>query len=138
MSITTRKPVPRSTFLLLLKDRYSITLLCENCKTNKFEQIHHIDGNPNNNDPSNLMLLCHMCHGKEHGPKNFIIKDTGPSRFSIILHSSEIEFKRLLGYNNMLVANGRRKLRLLEKYPLSLIVTSRILGPTNFQYFQVS
>ena len=34
--------------------------------------------------------------------------------FSITLHSSEIEFKRLLGYNNMLVANGGRKLKVVR------------------------
>ena len=54
---TTRKAVPRSTFLQILKERFSILILCENCKTRNFEIIHHIDGNPNNNNPSNLLLL---------------------------------------------------------------------------------
>lgn len=28
--------------------------------------IHHKDGNPKNNDPGNLVLLCRDCHAKIH------------------------------------------------------------------------
>lgn len=28
--------------------------------------VHHIDKNPNNNDPENLQLMCRSCHAKEH------------------------------------------------------------------------
>ena len=28
--------------------------------------IHHIDGNPHNNDVDNLLLLCKECHGERH------------------------------------------------------------------------
>ncbi|MGA7897829.1 MAG: HNH endonuclease [Nitrososphaeraceae archaeon] len=73
--LTTRKAVPRSTFLQILKERFSILILCENCKTRNFEIIHHIDGNPNNNNPSNLLLLCAACHGKEHSDYSIVYKD---------------------------------------------------------------
>ena len=43
-----------------------IKSLCENCGTNKDLQIHHIDKNRNNNQLSNLVLLCRSCHSKEH------------------------------------------------------------------------
>lgn len=35
---------------------------CEKCGTNKRLQIDHIDGNTSNNNPENLMTLCHPCH----------------------------------------------------------------------------
>ncbi len=39
------------------------------CKSGTFErrflEIHHIDGNPVNNQISNLILLCKSCHRKE-------------------------------------------------------------------------
>jgi HNH endonuclease len=41
---------------------------CERCSYNKYDilQIHHIDRNRNNNDLSNLELICPNCHYEEH------------------------------------------------------------------------
>lgn len=42
--------------------------ICENCKNTKWLettiplQLHHIDGNPKNNDIVNIQLLCPNCH----------------------------------------------------------------------------
>lgn len=43
--------------------------LCEDCGT-EIEPfaIHHRDGNPYNNDPENLLVLCMDCHLFRHGP----------------------------------------------------------------------
>jgi hypothetical protein len=42
---------------------------CEICgKVGKLD-VHHIDGDYQNNDPSNLMVLCRSCHNKEHKKK---------------------------------------------------------------------
>lgn len=32
--------------------------------------VHHIDGDPSNNDPSNFQTLCRSCHGKAHKKEN--------------------------------------------------------------------
>lgn len=32
--------------------------------------VHHIDGNPGNNDPENLIALCPRCHLMRHRRKN--------------------------------------------------------------------
>ena len=29
--------------------------------------VHHLDGNPGNNDPANLRLVCVQCHASRHG-----------------------------------------------------------------------
>lgn len=31
------------------------------------DRVHHIDGNPTNNNESNLMSICRQCHEKIHG-----------------------------------------------------------------------
>lgn len=41
---------------------------CEICGSNKNVDVHHIDGNPQNNDLSNLQRLCRSCHIKVHHP----------------------------------------------------------------------
>ena len=40
--------------------------LCECCKSQKTEDLHHKDQNQDNNDPENLMLLCSDCHRAIH------------------------------------------------------------------------
>jgi len=42
--------------------------LCEDClnegRVTAAEMVHHIDGDPFNNDPSNYRSLCNPCHDK--------------------------------------------------------------------------
>ena len=40
---------------------------CCICHERKHVVIHHIDGNPSNNDPFNLAVLCHDCHSRVTG-----------------------------------------------------------------------
>jgi hypothetical protein len=52
--------------------RESKNWVCESCgmdcKNNKeFLHTHHIDGNRNNNDNTNLKALCRNCHAKQPG-----------------------------------------------------------------------
>ena len=47
--------------------------VCENCgKIGKLD-VHHIDNDYQNNEPSNLMVLCRSCHNKEHKKKGVCI-----------------------------------------------------------------
>lgn len=39
---------------------------CASCGTAEALHVHHIDRNPANNDPENLMTLCDSCHLKLH------------------------------------------------------------------------
>lgn len=41
-------------------------LNCEECGTANDLHVHHVDRNPANNDPANLMTLCSSCHLKLH------------------------------------------------------------------------
>ncbi len=50
---------------------------CERCDYSKIEvlQVHHKDRNRNNNDLSNLELICPNCHYEEHFLKDSWLKD---------------------------------------------------------------
>lgn len=39
---------------------------CEMCETTEDLQAHHLDENPANNVPENIMTLCGPCHTKWH------------------------------------------------------------------------
>ena len=55
-----RIPIPSETAALLL---FRADRMCCICRERaKPAQIHHIDENPANNDPSNLAVLCLHCH----------------------------------------------------------------------------
>ena len=40
--------------------------LCHACDAKDRLLIHHVDHDPFNNDPKNLMVLCYACHGWLH------------------------------------------------------------------------
>ena len=42
---------------------------CEICGSTKSIDVHHKDGNYQNNEPSNLQVVCRSCHMKLHRPK---------------------------------------------------------------------
>lgn len=43
---------------------------CEKCGSPDARDVHHRDGNYQNNDLSNLQRLCRSCHSKEHRQKS--------------------------------------------------------------------
>ena len=57
---------------ILERDNYA----CQYCgfKAEKWQIVHHIDGNPNNNRQSNLMVICQMCNLVEHAGMGCIIQ----------------------------------------------------------------
>lgn len=40
--------------------------VCQECSTTQGLHVHHIDRDPTNNDPGNLVTLCGSCHLKLH------------------------------------------------------------------------
>jgi 5-methylcytosine-specific restriction endonuclease McrA len=41
---------------------------CERCQGTKGLHVHHLDENPTNNSPANLLTLCSRCHRQAHSP----------------------------------------------------------------------
>lgn len=58
-----RTSIPSKTRALLQKEINSVCPLCDDTNVDHFE-IHHIDEIPENNDISNLLMLCPICHSK--------------------------------------------------------------------------
>lgn len=60
---------------------YRTTLELNSCSecgaTEVVFDVHHKDGDHLNNNPENLQVLCHKCHGKKHG-RTKGIKETKP------------------------------------------------------------
>ena len=56
--MSTRKPLKESTRLEIISKCNNRCCICQT----PFIQIHHIDGNPSNNDLENLAPLCPNCH----------------------------------------------------------------------------
>ena len=40
--------------------------VCGKCGSNENLEVHHLDKNPQNNELSNLQILCRYCHKIEH------------------------------------------------------------------------
>lgn len=57
---------------ILERDDYT----CQYCgfKSDKWQIVHHIDGNPNNNIHSNLMAVCQMCNLIEHAGMGCVLQ----------------------------------------------------------------
>ena len=73
-----RTPTPSET---VIRRRYTHLrgTICETCQTDQQIQLHHIDSNPENNAPDNLMTLCASCHARwhwEHGKTSSVVKAT--------------------------------------------------------------
>lgn len=62
-----RVPIPSQLASQILFDSRHTCCICENL--NKDVNIHHIDGNPSNNLPENLVVLCLDCHSRVSGSR---------------------------------------------------------------------
>lgn len=50
--------------------------VCQYCgfKADKWQIVHHIDGNPNNNDENNLETICPMCNLIHHAGQGCVVQ----------------------------------------------------------------
>jgi len=69
---TSRKNWKQIRLKILGRDDYT----CQYCgfKCDKWQIVHHIDGNPNNNSKKNLMVVCQMCNLIEHAGMGCVIQ----------------------------------------------------------------
>lgn len=85
---------------------------CETCRSTNRLNLHHIDGNPANNDASNTMTLCAGCHTKwhwEHGKKPHKTRPTCKicERPSVKHGMCGMHFQRWKRHGDPLLLRGR-------------------------------
>jgi len=79
---------------------------CEICGSAENVDVHHKDGNPQNNDLSNLQRLCRSCHMKAHRPHGTCSICGDPEKGLGYCNKHYIRFKK---YGDPLMVNGRRE-----------------------------
>lgn len=68
-----RKAVPQRLQSAITKEFNNV---CATCGESAGTQVHHIDENPGNNDPLNLIPLCPTCHDiRIHGPSSQVTRE---------------------------------------------------------------
>jgi hypothetical protein len=78
--------------------------VCQLCGATKNVDVHHIDGNYQNNTPDNLMIVCRSCHMKLHNKKS-VCKICGkPIKGHGYCNVHYIRYKR---YGNPLIYQGK-------------------------------
>jgi 5-methylcytosine-specific restriction endonuclease McrA len=63
VGLNARKTVPNKIRALLQQEISSQCPFCNNGDVDHF-QVHHMDGNKENDDTQNLIMLCPLCHSK--------------------------------------------------------------------------
>lgn len=53
---------------------------CNRCKSKDNLLVHHIDENRRNNEPSNLEILCKVCHQAHHVKRDILGRFTPPKK----------------------------------------------------------
>lgn len=53
---------------------------CAICGKEGYTEVHHKDGNPMNNDLSNLVRLCKSCHAKQHRERSLCVVCGQPAK----------------------------------------------------------
>ena len=62
------------------------------CNSDKNLVIHHIDYNKMNNDESNLITLCKVCHGKTNGHREIFMRLFSIGEFDYLIGGKKVDF----------------------------------------------
>ena len=128
---------------ILERDNYT----CQYCgyRAEKFQIVHHIDGNPKNNKENNLMTICQMCNLIEHSGQGCVVngivdlyRESNYNQNDIIIITREL---RDQGYHDEKIINKlglKRKVsfKMDKKYLAKLFgfVTDRASKESNDMY----
>ena len=95
---------------------------CQYCgfKSDKWQIVHHIDGNPNNNRQSNLMVVCQMCNLIEHAGMGCVLQGI-------------VDLYKKAKYNQNEIVARTRQLRAAGKADAQIIQELGLEGKVEFK-----
>lgn len=127
-----RVQVPQKIRATLQQEIDSECPFCTSREVGHFE-VHHVDENPENNDPSNLLMVCRMCHSKitkgdisqteTLGVKRTLLKYRSTKVNPILPQSNTfhgIFNQPVVGNNNRVIINVKKQSK-KTKYPVGCI-----------------
>ena len=79
---------------------------CVLCGKPNASDVHHKDGNPQNNNPNNLIRLCRSCHTRIHHPKGKCVICGRPMKGHGYCNKHLIRFRK---FGNPLWCNGKEE-----------------------------
>lgn len=92
---------------ILIRDQYT----CKYCGfgANKWQIVHHIDGNPDNNNDSNLETICPMCNLINHSGQGCVVQ-------GIVDLYKESKFTQniIIQITRKMRANGKKDKEIIE------------------------
>ena len=100
------------------RDKYT----CQNCwklQGNKMFICHHIDYDKKNCNPTNLITLCHNCHSKTNGKRNYW-KKLFQNKIKIFYKSFYSKAGEFGEYPNAKSGNGQRRAKLLTNVSINV------------------
>jgi len=102
------KPEWRKKRLIIL-ERDNFT--CQYCgfKSEKWQIVHHIDGNPNNNDNDNLETICPMCNLINHAGQGCVVQDIVD-----LYKKSKYSQNEIIQISRRMRAEGRKDNEIIE------------------------
>jgi hypothetical protein len=116
-----RSPVPETVAVRVLADNQHTCCICHT--PNLHVQLHHIDGDRNNDSPANLAVVCNNCHSRVTGDEGL------GRRFS---HSEVAEFKRRWELACAVSINAHAERARIEQYFEERGATEKTKGMDDF------
>jgi len=104
---------------ILLRDNFA----CRYCrfKAEKYQIVHHIDGNPNNNREDNLEAICPMCNLIHHAGQGCIVQDVVD-----LYKKSDFNQIRIIKMTREMRAKGKSDPEIIRKLGLKWKVPFRM------------
>lgn len=108
--------------------------ICVDCNKIAMVEMHHIDNNTHNNDPENVVFLCHRCHLRRHRKRGDVGSRSKLTKAQIAKIKDKSvnlsEYARDLG----MCRSYLQRIRVGDKNPIPIDARVSLSIPTGWEY----